>query len=477
MGAGGDEASGLARGAVGSARVIAFGASNVAPAGAVVGGLVLVVSYAGFASPLVVLVAFMASLCCASSIAEFARRLPSAGSLYTYTNRGLGRIGGFLTGWMMVFAYALYVPAGIALTSAYASQLLAAALHVTIGGWALFLVILGAVALIAYLGIGTSSSVDLALVAGEVAVIAALAITVLVKIGPAHYSAAVFSPASLPAGQLTGLTNAMIYGITAFAGFEAAAALGEEARNTRRSVPASTIGIVMVTGIFYLLVVSAEMFGVGGHGLPRLMRQGNPLGYLTTRYWSPSALWSIELVVVLTGLGFVIASLNTASRVLFAMGRERALPGSLARLSSRHTPIVSIGCVAALTLVLGLPLTYRYGGVRTFGYLAGAGGLSVVLVYLAVNIATVRAFRTEFRGEFRLWRHLLMPVTAAVLFMFPLWGVLHPHARALVDLLPFAALGWLCLGAIAAAVLRIRSPASFETLGRVFMPAKDNASS
>ncbi|MGD0936991.1 MAG: APC family permease [Streptosporangiaceae bacterium] len=167
MDASGDESRGLARGVVGSARVIAFGASNVAPAGAAVGGLVIAVSYAGFASPLVVLIAFVASVCCASSIAEFARRLPSAGSLYTYNSRGLGRTGGFLTGWMMVFAYALYVPAGISLTSAYASQLAAATLRVTIGGWVLFLVILGAVVLVAYLGIRTSSSVDLVLVAGE----------------------------------------------------------------------------------------------------------------------------------------------------------------------------------------------------------------------------------------------------------------------------------------------------------------------
>ena len=57
-------------------------------------------------------------------------------------------------------------------------------------------------------------------------------------------------------------------------------------------------------------------------------------------------------------------------------------------------------CVAAFALVLGLPLTYGYGGVGTFGYIAGAGGLSVVLVYLAVNIAVIRAFRTEFRDEF-----------------------------------------------------------------------------
>jgi amino acid transporter len=176
-------------------------------------------------------------------------------------------------------------------------------------------------------------------------------------------------------------------------------------------------------------------------------------------------------VVLLTGLGFVIASLNAAIRVLFAMGRERALPGSLARLSGRSTPVISIGCVALLTLFLGLPLTYADGGARTFGYLAGAGGLSVVLVYLAVNIATIRAFRIEFRDEFRLWRHLLVPVTAVVLFMFPLWGILHPRGRRLVDLLPFAALGWLCLGTIAAGILRARRPETFETLGRVFMPA------
>jgi amino acid transporter len=470
-GTGGDEGSGLAHEVVGTARVIAFGASNVAPAGAVVGGLVIVVSYAGFASPLVVVIAFAASLCCASSIAQFARRLPSAGSLYTYNSRGLGRTGGFLTGWMMVFAYALYVPAGIALTSAYAAQLGADVLHVTIAAWVLFLVILGAVALVAYLGIRTSSSADLVLVAGEVAVIAALAVTILVKIGPGHYTAAVFSPASSPNGQLTGITNAMIYGITAFAGYEAAAALGEEARNPRRSIPASVIGVVIVTGAFYLLVILAEAYGAGRRGVPGLARQASPLGYLTSQYWSPSAIWVIDLVVVLTGLGFVIASLNAAIRVLFAMGREGVLPASLARLSGRQTPVVAIGCVAALTLMLGLPLTYAYGGAHTFGYLAGAGGLSVVLIYLAVNVATIRAFRTEFRDQFRPVRHLLLPATAAVLLTFPLWGIFHPHAPRLADLLPFSALAWLGVGAIAAGILRARRPASFETLGRVFTPA------
>jgi amino acid transporter len=473
LGAGGKGGRGLAYGVIGSGRVIAFGVSSVAPAGSVVGGLFILVSYAGFASPLVVVIAFVASLCCASSIAEFARRLPSAGSLYTYNSRGLGGVAGFLTGWMMIAAYSLYAPAAVALTSAYASALVATAVHVTIAPWVLFLVIVAAVVLVAYLGIAISSAVDLILAVGEVSVIGVLAITILVKTGLAHFSVAVFSPASSPHGQFSDVTNAMIYGISAFAGFEAAAALGEEARDSRRSIPASTIGVVLVTGLFYLLVVLAETFGTGPRGIVALTGQSNPLGYLTSRYWSPSVLWAIDLVIVLTGLGLVIAVFNATIRVVFAMGRERALPASLARLSGRQTPVAAIGCAGLATLLLGLPLTYADGGSRTFGYLAGAAALSMVLIYLAVNVSTIRVFRTEFRDQFSLWRHLLVPVAAAALFLFPLWGIVHPRAYTLVNLLPFTALGWLFLGVVAVAVLRARNPAGIAALGHVFTPASE----
>jgi amino acid transporter len=447
---------GLAAEAVGPVRVVAFGTSIVAPAASVVTALVLVLAFAGFASPLVVVITFAASLCCALSIAEFARRVPSAGWAYTYNSRGLGGAGGFLTGWMMVFGYALYVPAAIGLTSAFLSQLLASTLHVTIVGWLLFLVIVAAMALVAYLGIRTSAAFDVILVAGEMAVIAALAITILIKAGPAHFSAAAFSPASAPNHRLTDITDAMIYGITAFAGFEAAAALGEEAKDTRRSVPASMVAIVVVSGVFYLLVICAEVFAVGRAGIAGFLQRGSQLGYLASRYWSPSVLWIVDLVVVLAGLGFVVAAVNAGTRVLFAMGRDRALPPALSRLSARRTPVAAIGCLTVLALALGLPLTAAYGGVRTFGYLGGAAGLATVLVYTAVNISVIRAFRTEFRGEFSFWRHLLIPAVAILVFLFPLWGIFFPGPYTLTNVLPFIALGWLLIGAVAAAILRRR---------------------
>jgi amino acid transporter len=160
-------------------------------------------------------------------------------------------------------------------------------------------------------------------------------IVILVKIGPARYPAAGLSPASSPNQRLTDITDAMIYGFTAFAGFEAPAALGEEARNSRSSVPASIVGIVVVTGIFYLLVVCAEAFAFGPRGVVGFTGKASPLGYL-----------------------------------------------------------------------------------------AGVGSLPVVLIYLTANIAVIRAFRTEFRDEFRLGPHLVIPAAATVVFLFPLWGIL-----------------------------------------------------
>ena len=459
---------------VGPARLVAFGASTIAPAGAVVAGMVVMVSYAGFASPLVILIAFIASLCCASSIAEFARRVPSAGSLYTFNSRGLGPAGGFLTGWMMAFAYALYVPAGIALTSVYMSLLVQDTTNIHLQSWLLFVVVLTAVALVAYLGVRTSSAADLVLAAGEVAVFAALAITILVKVGPAHYSIAAFSPASSPRGNFADIGSGMIYGITAFAGYEAATTLSEEAKDPRRSVPRSIMGVVIVVGLFFLLVVLAEVYGVGRRGIPGLLQQSSPIRYLASRYWSPAVHWVIDLVVVLTGLGFVIAGFNVVIRVLFAMGRERVLPDALARLSRRQTPVVAILSVTVLTLFLGLPLMYLYGGVHTFGYLAGAAGISVVLIYLALNIATVRAFRREFRDDFRPARHLVVPAVAVLLLLFPLWGILHPRTHLLIALLPFAAFAWLGLGVLTVGAMKARSSTGLGALGRVFGPAGDD---
>src|ERR1700748_420969 len=57
---------------------------------------------AGAALPLSFLVAFVACLLVGNTVVQFARRLPSAGSVYTFNSRGLGPAGGLLTGWVVL---------------------------------------------------------------------------------------------------------------------------------------------------------------------------------------------------------------------------------------------------------------------------------------------------------------------------------------------------------------------------------------
>ena len=46
----------------------------------------------------------------ASTIAGFARKLPAAGFAYTFSSQGIGKRAGFMSGWLLAFAYGMIGP-------------------------------------------------------------------------------------------------------------------------------------------------------------------------------------------------------------------------------------------------------------------------------------------------------------------------------------------------------------------------------
>src|SRR5437899_2113518 len=88
----------LRRDAVSLPGVLAHAVSVIAPtmSGAFV--TYLAAQKAGGATPLAFLFATIACLLIGLVICDFAARLPSAGSLYTYAVHGLGSVGGFVVG-------------------------------------------------------------------------------------------------------------------------------------------------------------------------------------------------------------------------------------------------------------------------------------------------------------------------------------------------------------------------------------------
>ena len=83
----------LERGAIGLPSAIVQGAAMVAPAAGIVGAVAFIAIYAGMAEPLSFLIGTAICLCIAGVVAEYARRVPTAGAFYTYLRETFGPAG------------------------------------------------------------------------------------------------------------------------------------------------------------------------------------------------------------------------------------------------------------------------------------------------------------------------------------------------------------------------------------------------
>jgi amino acid transporter len=457
----------LERDAIGLGRVVAYTAGFIGPAASIALGLVAAFSFAGSATPFVVLLAFLGALFATNSVAQLARKFPSAGSLYTYNARTLGRPAGFVSGWMLVFAYFIFVPAGIGAVGTFFSQFLNDAFSWHVNENVLLVIFLIGVCLLAYRGIAASATVDLVVLAIEMLIILALAVTILGKGGPGLGGLKPFDPSNTLNGKFSDITLAMVYTVVIFTGFESGAVLGEETRNPRRNVPRGILGAVTMVGLFYLFVAYSEVHGA--KDMTKFAADPNQLSTLTNQYWSSSEAWIIDLAVALSTLAYVVAAFNAAVRLAYAMGREGMMPRSLGKLSRYRTPHVAIFGVGVLSLAIGLPVSISQGGFLTFAYIGGIAGLVMIVSYILVSAGVIFAFRTRFLQEFNPFTHLLLPFLAIAVFAVPLVGNFYPKPAYPFNILPYIAVGWCLLGVVVALWLRRNRPELLGRIGNVFL--------
>lgn len=459
----------LERDAVGQSRVIAYTGAFMGPAASIALGLVAAFSFAGSATPFVVLLAMIGALCASNSVAQLAQRLPSAGSLYTYNAATLGKRAGFVSGWMMTFAYVLWVPAGIGATGLFFSQFFHDAFGWSINANVLAVIVLGIVALIAFRGIATSAAVDLIVLVIEMLVIVALAVTILGKGGPGLHGLAPFNPSNTLNGKFSDITLAMVYTVVIFTGFESAAVLGEESRNPRRTIPRGIFGAVIIVGLFYLFVSYSESQGVATRNMAAFAANPNELSYLSHIFWSGSITWLIDLVVALSTMAFVLAAFNAAVRLGYAMGRESMLPRQFASLSRYKTPHVAVAAVTILSLAIGLPVAIHNGGFLAFAYIGALSGLALIILFISVSVGVIVGFRRQFKADFNPFLHVVLPIVGILTFGIPLVGTFYPVPAAPYDYLPYITVGWLAIGIVIALWLGARRSDALNRIGRVFL--------
>jgi len=131
----------------------------------------------------------------------------------------------------------------------------------------------------------------------------------------------------------------LLVGAWCLTGFEAAADLAEETHQPKKNVPRAIIGSHVAATISGFLMISGLLLSVSR--IEILQETGNPILFVLEQKMGPFAVKLITIVVVLSILACGLASMATASRLIYSMSRDNMLPFSkvLAKVDEQyHTP-------------------------------------------------------------------------------------------------------------------------------------------
>jgi amino acid transporter len=422
---------------------------------------------AGIAAPFAYLIAGVGSLCLASVIIRFTRRMASAGGLYTYISRGLNPSAGFLGGWLYGSAFAVGISFVLVIGSFFMSVAMSAHTGVHWGWYPWFFVFLGGLALLAFLDIRISTRIQLVAAAVGVGAILLLAIVILFKGGDSGLSLQPLNPAK--ASSTSNLFLAVVLTFTGFIGFEAAAVLGEEAADPLRAIPKAILTAVLVALVYYVFVtwMMAVGFGVGNAGT--WAKDPAALDTLATRYVGNWLAVIIDFAVAASGFIAALGGLHLTSRTLFAMGREGGLPRAFAWTHPRFkTPWTGIAFSLVVTLLLGAIFAHHYDPITYFIWMATCATIGILIVYILIALAGIVFFARDRRG----WNPLLdlvVPAGAIAICGYTLYKSIHPTPAyaGIVKWAPWVALIWPALGVVIDVVLTATRPDRVRAFGSI----------
>lgn len=419
-----------------------LGALSVAP---------LIVMFAGFSAPFIVLIAGIAMFAVAIVIARFSRILPSAASIYTYISHGLGERAGFLSAWVSYMYYFLFPPSLAIGMGLYGEQMGNYVFNVEIAWywWAI------AGALIAfglsYVGIRLSMRVDLVLAVIADVVLLAVSVGVIASvIAKGKFTLEPLLPTHVSSGDMTGLSLAIAFGVLIFLGYEQSFTLGEEVRDPHGDVPRAIFVSLAAIGLLLLVSCFAMVLGFGASGMGHLTdafnKDGTPYWQLIQSNIDPGWRTALQIVAVTSVLGNLIASHNCVVRIEYGMGRAGAFPGPMGWTSRRWgTPYVAIivQTIATIGIVVGVALWWN--DVVAFGFISFIEGLAASVAFILIMAAALRYFH-RVKPNDSAWVNYVIPIIGILILIPPVFTSFYPAPAPPADKAPYVILGWMIIG-------------------------------
>ncbi len=458
----------LRHGSLGLGQVLFQSITHMSPAVAVIIALGLSVSYAGAALPLSLLLALVVALLIANSVGQLAKQMPSAGGTYTYVSRGLGPRVGFAIGGTLLLTELLIPLAGALVVGQYV-QPRVADLGLDLPWWVYTLAAIGLFFFLNLRGIELSTTVAVGLGIFEAAAILALSIWMIVQAGDAN-TLQVFNPANALDGGWAGVFKGMVFAILAFQGFEAAAPLGEEARDPRRLIPRAVVGSALVIGLLYVVCAYAVVMGWGFDAIGTYPDDPQPWITMARHFWHDA--WIVVFVAFVNSLvAGGNAGVTYSTRLLYALGRVRVLPAALGRTHPRfRTPHVAVWFQIAVAAVGALVVGAIWGPANGNGIVFTVIAVLILPGYIALCVACTVFYVRERRSELNWLLHVALPVAGALALLAPLYYQFNPLPPDPIRWGDWLALGWVAIVVAATVWVSARRPAALEAARHVVIP-------
>jgi len=329
-----------------------------------------------------ILLAMVAMLFTAISYGRMARAYPSAGSAFTYVGQEINPTLGYITGWSMVMDYMLNPMICIIWISQQAHVFAPA---VPYGIWAVFFAAVFTVLNIQ--GVKTSAKVNSALAAVMGVVIAVFFTAAARYIGGTGHEAGFFTkPFYDP--QLFNLHNVLggtSVAVLTYIGFDGISTLSEEAENPRRNILLATVWTCVIIGLLSAVeVYAAQLLWPASTPFPNV---DTAFVFAAAKAWAP-LMGIVGLTLLIANFGSGMGAQLGAARLLYGMGRSKALPESFfgAVDPVHRVPRNNVIFVGAVALAGAFIINFGLGAeMLNFGALIafmGVNAASFVRYYL-----------------------------------------------------------------------------------------------
>lgn len=344
--------------------------------GAIVGaGIFVVLGIAvGYAGPAVIIsmiIAGTVALFTALSFAELSSAVPKQGGTYAYTYEMISPFVAFISGSLWLCGQTV---GGAAVSLGLASYFVA-----IFPSFPLKVVAVSAALVLTGLNLtGTKHSavVNNILVTIKIVVLGVFIGFGIFQLHSSNYSQ--FAP-----NGVIGILQGAGFIFFAYIGFGRIAALGEEVKNPKRTLP---LAILLALFISVILYVSTGFVATGLVNYRIMAGSGSPLTDAARATGNIALIDTVSFGALVATVSVLLTNLIGLSRVTFAMARNGQLPKSLATVHSKlGTPYVSILITGALMAVLAFVSDLRQTAAIT--------SLSLLSTHILLHVSAIRLRR------------------------------------------------------------------------------------